>query len=305
METEIPTVFVTGATGHQGFSLSRQLRSLDWNVRTTVRNLQSHRASQLASFGVHLTPGDWDDEEALKAGIKGCSKLFLCLLPDIQDPTHERRQADTIIRIARSAGVSQVVSSTSLGVSMFGTRLEPGNMLYDLLVVKKQMEEIVRDAGFASCTFLRPAYFMNRFVAPAITMFAEILENGTWTTALKPDTQLGLVDHEDIAKIAVSVLRQPERYNDRDIGIVSEFLTPQTLLDKLGRAMGRTFRAKFLSEGEIDALPYGPVVLLKCDRSMRYMPECVDMKELVSIAHLTKFDDFLKREEGNVSSYVM
>ena len=308
MASHTPTVFIAGATGSQGSSLAKELVALGWNVHSTTRDPASTGAFELSSAGVKLTKGDWDDEDALRASIAGCDKLFLCLMPDIVDPDRERRQAVRICEIARKAGVTQVVSSTSLGVSMFGTdeRLQPGTLLYTLLEVKKAVEEVVSGAGFESYTLLRPAYFMANFLEPNINNYTDLLRDGegggTWSTALTADTRLGLIDHEDIARFTVAAFKEPEsdRFKSKAIGLVSEFLTPQETMDRLGEAMGRRFQAAFLSEEEIAAIPYGPIVLIKLEKSMRYMPDYVDMSELAAVTPLTSFKDFLEREKESV-----
>ncbi len=302
------TVFITGATGSQGSALARQLLPLGWTVRSTARDPTAPRAAALVAAGVHFTKGDWDDEQALRDGMAGCSKLFLCLMSDIVEPDRERRRCLSICKIAQEAGITQVVSSTSLGVSMFGTddRLQPGSLLYDLLEVKKATEQIISGAGWASYTFLRPAYFMLNFLEPNINNYADLISTGIWSTCLTADTRLGLIDHEDIARVAVAAFQDPEadKFKGKAIGLVSEFLSPQETMDVLGEAMGCPFKTSFLSEAEIAALPYGPIVLIKLDKSMRYMPDYVDMEGLQSIATLTSFRDFLNREKGHVKTIV-
>ncbi|KAF2683179.1 NmrA family protein [Lentithecium fluviatile CBS 122367] len=301
--TSLPsTVFITGVTGNQGFAVARQLCEQNWIIHATVRNLDSARATELKGLGAVLTKGDWDDEEALRTSIDGCTKLFLCLMSDSMDPDHERRQGESICRIAKAAGVTQVVSSTSLGVSMYGTdaRLAPSSLLYALLKVKKEVEEVISAAGFDSVTFLRPAYFMANFLEPIINNYTDIVTEGKWTTSLTADTPLGLIDHEDIARFAVAAFQNPDRLNGREIGLVSEFLTPQQTMDVLGDAMGKKLTAGFLTEGEIAALPWGPIVLVKLEKSMRYMADYVDLEDLKKTAKLTTFKEFLERERKTV-----
>jgi uncharacterized protein YbjT (DUF2867 family) len=299
-----PTIFITGATGSQGGALSRELIGRGWTVHSTTRNPASPRAAALAAAGVKFTKGEWDDEHALRDGMAGCTKLFLCLMSDIVEPDRERRQCLSICNIAREAGVTQVVSSTSLGVSMFGNdhHLQPGSLLYDLLVVKKAMEEMIAGAGFTSYTLLRPAYFMLNFLEPNINNYADLISDGVWSTCLTPDTRLGLIDYEDIARIAAAAFLDPEadKFNGKAIGLVSEFLSPQETMDVLGGAMGRPFKTAFLSEEEIAAIPYGPIVLIKLDKCMRYMPDYVDIEGLRAIASLTSFKTFLEREKEHI-----
>jgi hypothetical protein len=281
------TVFVTGATGAQGGALSRELINRGFQVHSITRDPASARAAALAQAGVQFTKGNWDDEHALREAMSGCSKLLLCLMSDIVEPDRERRQCLGIVNMAREAGVSQVVSSTSLGVSMFANpdHLQPGSLLYDLLVVKKAMEDMIAGADFHSYTLLRPAYFMLNFLEPNINNYADLMSHGVWSTSLTADSQLGLIDHQ---------------FRGQAIGLVSEFLSPQQTMDVLGGVMGRSFKTSFLSNEEIAALPYGPMVLIKLDKCMRYMPDYVDMERLREIGSLTPFKTFLQREKKHV-----
>ncbi|KAF2789981.1 NmrA family protein [Melanomma pulvis-pyrius CBS 109.77] len=299
-----PHVFITGATGSQGSALARRLLAAGWAVHSTTRDPAAPRAATLTAAGLRFTAGDWDNGDALRAAMTGCTKLFLCLMSDIASPDSERERCRAICDIAREVGITQVVSSTSLGASMFGTddRLQPGTLLYDLLRIKKDSEAMVEAGPWASYTLLRPAYFMINFLEPNINFYAGLFRDGVWSTCLKPDTRLGLIDHEDIAAVAAAALDAPDapEFKGKAIGLVSEFLSPQDTMDVLGNAMGSSFKTSFLSEEEIDALPYGPMVLIHLERSMRYMPEYVDMDRLREITPLTPFKTFLEREKEHV-----
>jgi uncharacterized protein YbjT (DUF2867 family) len=86
------TVYVCSATGCQGGALARELLKLGWDVHATTRNIGSPEAIALQAAGVQLAEGDWDNTEVLRGSIAGCDKLFLCLLPNWEDPSCERRQ---------------------------------------------------------------------------------------------------------------------------------------------------------------------------------------------------------------------
>lgn len=302
-----PTVFITGATGSQGGAVAKQLRELNWNVHALVRNTESAPSIDLAQSGVSLYQGDWDSKDALSAGLAGCNKLFLCLMPTPDDPDRERRQAERIISLARTAGIEQVVVTTSLGVSIYETadpRLQAGSLLYVLLEAKKGVERVVAAGGFEQgYTVLRPAFFMANFLKPNINNFADIVgEEASWTSVLQPETRLGLIDHHDIAACAVAAFQQPELYRDRAVGLVSEFLTAQEAMDDLCAAMGRPLKALFLTDEEIAELD-SMTVLTKLDTSMRYMEDYVQLGELGKVIPLTRFKTFLGREKGKVKTF--
>lgn len=310
MSSSTPSVFICGVTGNQGEAVARELLQLGWNVKATARDLEAPKVTALAAAGLKPVQGDWDNEEALRDGFSGCTKLFLNTVTTVDDLERERRQAARIISMAKAAGVRQVISSTSLGVSLFNAEghlrdaLKPGTHLYDILEVKYDIENMIRKAAFESYTFLRPGLFMSNFLDPFIAVvYSEIVTKGTWTTILRPDAKLGLIDHVDIAKVAAVGFQDPERVDGRVIGLASEFLTPQETLDRLGPAMGRRgLEAAFLSEKEIAGL--GPEAFRYPnslgDRCFEYMEELVDVKDLTSMISPTSFRDFLQREQAKV-----
>ncbi|KAI4859183.1 NmrA family protein [Hypoxylon rubiginosum] len=298
-----PTVFVCGATGSQGGALARQLRELDWAVHATVRNLTSPVAQSLKAAGVHLTQGDWDDSAALASAMAGCDKLFLCLLPDFSDMNRERQQAEGIVKIAKAAGVNQVVASTSLGVFTLDEAKEqvaPDSFMAQHLAGKKGVEEAVRNGGFDHWTFLRPAFFMANFLEPKVARYPEPRDTGTWTTAMTPEAPLALIDHADIAAFAVAAFRHPARFHDRAVGLASEMLTVQETLTLLGRAAGRPLRAVFMTDEEIAEKQKNSNVFTNSQVSMRYMSKYIDMDEITSAIRPTPFRDFLEREKEGV-----
>ncbi|KAK7716628.1 hypothetical protein SLS63_011052 [Diaporthe eres] len=298
-----PSVFICGATGSQGGALAHQLRELNWGVHATVRDLTSPAAQSLEAAGVHLTQGDWDDSVSLESGMIGCNKLFLCLLPDFSDMDRERRQAERIVKIAKAAGISQVVSSTSMGV--FTLEDTKGNVTSDSFMArhlagKKGVEEAIRNGGFAHWTFLRPSFFMANFLQPKVARYPEPREKGTWTTAMTPKTPFALIDHLDIAKFAVVAFTDPLRFHDRAIGLASEMLTVQETLDILGRAAGRSLKAIFMTDEEIAEKEKNSDVFTNSQVSMRYISKYIDMSEIASVIRPTPFEDFLEREKESL-----
>ena len=95
------------------------------------------------------------------------------------------RQAQEILNIAKAAGVKQVISSTTLGVSMLddGVAVSAGSFMQRHMINKKSLEKMVEDTGFDHYTLLRPTFFMLNFLEPRIKRYAEIRDEGNWTTS--------------------------------------------------------------------------------------------------------------------------
>ncbi|KAI1370091.1 NmrA family protein [Hypoxylon crocopeplum] len=292
------TVCVFGATGSQGGSLATQLRDIGLNVRALVRNIDSPKAQSLKSSGVILIQGDWDNSQALANTITGCDKLFLCLLPNFNDQGSELRQVINIVNIAKAVGVKQVVASTSLAVfTLEEGLLEPGSVMYNHASSKRGIEQAVSTAGFEYWTFLRPSFLMANFLEPKVQRYPEPRDKGTWTTSMTAESKLALIDHVDIAKVAIAAFQEPQRFHNKAIGLASQLLTVQETLDYLGHATGRPLRAVYMTDKEIADEQKRSNVFVNSQSSMRLMAKYIDMEVLEAIAPLTTFKEFLDREQ--------
>lgn len=312
-----PTVFVAGATGNIGGAVARELRqNLGWAVQTTARNLESPQAKALATLGVRLLPGDWDDVAAMTAAMAGCDKLFLCPATYVEDPGREGVHAANLVRAARAAGsVRQVVLSTSAGVSTHRDhdRGHHSTFFDKVMTAKKAAERAVAAASTTSTsstndgqaepwrwTALRPAVFMTNFFAPQVDYFSPgFRASGVWRSTMTAESLLALVVPADIAKIAAAVLRQPDRYHGRAIGVASDLLTVRDALAQLGDKTGRAYAPYFMTEQEIDEQRESLCFTI-AERSLRQMADDIDMAELRSMAPMTSFREFLDREEKTI-----
>jgi len=303
-----PTVFITSATGSQGSALCYELRELGWNLRATTRDLDSPAAQELQKAGVHLTLGSWDDEEALRKGLEGCEKLFLCLLPNLANFEQAPQRGALITRLAKEAGVEQVIVSTTLGSFMVEEGFVPPVKLgpfFDAHVhSKKRVEQAVIDGGFKYWTVLRPGFFMANFVEPKIQFGYTDTKKGFWTNSLTKESQLGLVDHVDIARFAAAGFQDPNRYHGQKLGIISEELLVQEAMDQLAAAIGdgRSIKAMFMTDEEISKeQAKGSWLFFSSEPCVRYMSGYTDLDELNRLVpELMTFKRFLAREKDAI-----
>ncbi|KAI0148067.1 NmrA family protein [Hypoxylon sp. NC0597] len=311
MSSETPTVFVSMATGAQGGALARKLRALGWNVRATARDLHRPEAKALRDIGVHLTPGDWDDEDALRTALTGCTKAFIGYTANLLDFEAAPRRAQRAVCLAREAGVTQAVCTTTLGTVMLEEGKEPlippTPLLAQHFASKRRVEKAIEEGGFDSWTVLRPGFFMANFLDPKVWYgYADVPEKGEWANVMTPDLTLGLVDHEYIAKFAAAAFQDPARFNGIRAGLVTEELPVQETLDQLAAAIGdgRKLKAHFMTDEEIDkAVAEGSWAVFSRERCVRYMDVLADTEELERLVPgLTTFKQYLEREKALVKS---
>lgn len=167
------------------------------------------------------------------------------------------------------------------------------------ITIKQTIEKTIEGGGFDSVTFIRPGYFMSNFLEPIIQQYSEILEKGTWTTIFKPDTRIGLVDHDDTAKLALLAYQDPKLLHGRAISLVSELLTPQEILNCLSEAMGgQGFKAIHLTPEEMASLPEAsPYPYVSGHWCLMNLGDFVNVQDLAGLIPLTSFKDFLQRED--------
>ncbi|KAI1420121.1 hypothetical protein F5Y12DRAFT_161398 [Xylaria sp. FL1777] len=293
-----PTLFVVAATGTLGKALALDLRKIGWNVHATVRNPASPAAKDLASAGVKLFPGDWNNEKALKDGLTGCDGLFLNLQPDFTDWDADVRQGRSIIAIAKAAGVKHAVYSSGNTASV--ALLAEDSIVAKFLNNKKLIDEAVQAAGFESHTILRPAAFMANWLAPKVAMYTGLAETGTFQTALRPDTVIPLVDEHDVAAFSIAAFKDPIRFNGADIPVVSVTHTTEEILKVLSQATGLSLKANYLSDEEVSARVKGEP-LLEGQVLTRSMIKYYNMEELKKWGvPLHTFQDFLDREKAHL-----
>lgn len=162
-----------GGSTYQGGALARQLRGLDWNVRATARDIEHPKAKALQDIGVHLTPGDWDDEDALRTALASCTKAFIGYTANLLDFEAAPRRTQRTVRLARETGVNQVIATTTLGTAMLDESKEPPlisptPLFAQHLASKWRVEQAVEEGGFESWTVLRPGFFMANFLDPKV-----------------------------------------------------------------------------------------------------------------------------------------
>ncbi|OJI98290.1 hypothetical protein ASPVEDRAFT_79951 [Aspergillus versicolor CBS 583.65] len=298
------SIFVCGATGTQGGALIPHLLSNNIKAHAIARDPSSKRALALKAAGVTIFPGSFDDASSLRTAMAGCTGLFLNLMPNLTDPTQELTQAKRILSIAKEAGVQHAIYSSGLIQDLekrkYWNATKQGPIA-GMLLSKRTVEEAVRTAGFEYYTILRPGNFMTNYLAPFVyRMYPGLVEKGVITSAFTPETVIPTVDPNDIGRFGAAAFLEPERFHKQEVGIASEILGLQELLNTLSESTGRELKVEYMTQEEIDAQtttnPFLAGQLLARD-----MSDFVDMDEVRAWGiPLTTFAGFLEREGGLV-----
>lgn len=146
---------VTGATGKLGGVAVRALLETVPADEVTVLARDPQRAADLATAGVTVRQGDYDDVASLRAAFDGADRLLFVsgsdVTPGVRLPQHEN-----VVRAAADAGVGRIVYTSAIGAGDPGST--PG-----FLADHPATEELLRGSGVPA-VFLRNTFYTDLFV---------------------------------------------------------------------------------------------------------------------------------------------
>lgn len=249
--------FIAGATGTQGGAVVRHLLPSNPTIHALARNPSSPKAKALASLGVTVHPGSFDDEAVLRTAITpGTAAVFLNFMPEFTDLSANLRQAKLIMSIAKEVGVPHVVYSSGLGVDAVNDVCEgqEDGMVATLLRSKFEIEEAVRTAGFQTYTVLRPGNFMANYIDPFVRyQAAGLAETGRCVGAIDVDAPLPLTSTRTIGAFSAAAMLEPERFGGRTISYADGFVTLREVIQKLRDVTGKDLQYISMSREDIEA----------------------------------------------------
>lgn len=233
-------IAVTGATGHIGGRVARQLsHRLDADehrLRLIVRD--TARAPQIDE--AEIAVAGYDDGEAMERALDGVDVLFMVSAHESADRVREHLN---VVEAATRAGVRHLVYLSFIGAGdSAGFTLARDHGL---------TEDAIRDSGL-TYTFLRDNFYLD-----LIPLFAD--ENGV-IRGPAGDGVTAAVARADVADAAVAVLLHPELHRDTVYELTGkEALTFAELARRVSVATGRplTFQNETLDEAYASRAHYG------------------------------------------------
>ncbi|BCJ36439.1 NmrA family transcriptional regulator [Actinocatenispora thailandica] len=219
-------IVVTGATGNIGGPLVRALADAGEQVVAVSRT-----AAEVPDGVTHAT-ADLTDATTLAPVLAGADALFLLLADPRLDPA---LLADTAVR----AGVRRIVLLSSQGA---GTRSESPSHGWFLAA-----EKAVLDTP-AAVTVLRPGGFASNAYQWAASVRAD-------RTVAAPygDVSLPVVDPDDIAAVAATVLRSDDHAGRTYVLTGPAPISPRQQAAALGAALGEPVGFSELSRADARA----------------------------------------------------
>ena len=229
-----PLILVTGATGRTGGAVAGQLLARGARVRALVRSRDA-RSRRLHELGAEVVVADMFDPAQVEGALAGVSRLYY--LP----PYHPYmvQSAVAFATAARRAGVEAVV-----GLSQWlANPAHPSLMTRQNWLVER-LFEMVPDAAHVT---VNPGFFADNYVGNGFTGLASQL--GVWPVPMGGGRNAP-PSNEDIARVAVGALLDPERHAGRAYRPTGpELLSGEEMAEAIGEAVGRRVRHLDVSLG--------------------------------------------------------
>jgi uncharacterized protein YbjT (DUF2867 family) len=247
-------VLVTGATGMQGGAVARALRRQGISVTALVRDPDAAPARALAGEGIGLAVGDLEDRSSLAAGCAGHTTVFSVQPAPTAERDSERRQGGNLVRAAREAGVRHFVHTSVSGTGWRSKHpdVDPG-AARNYWNSKEDVEGLVRDAGFASWTIFKPAFFMENFIAPKVEWLFPGLAEAELLVATSPETEVALIAAADLGAAVAAAVRDPSRFAEVELELGGDAPTFPAIAEIISTVTGRPVTVTCRAAEEVDA----------------------------------------------------
>jgi len=217
-------ILVTGATGHQGGAVLRQLRERGFAARAMTRDPNQPKVRGLAGHGVEVVQGNFDDAASLRRALDGAYGAF-----SVQDVRGagvegEIRQGMEFADAAKRSDIRHFVY-TSVGAADQRT----GIPHFDS---KFRIEEHIRGTGMRF-TIVRPVFFMENWLG-----MREGIDRGTLSLPLSPSTRLQMIAVEDIGRLVAMAFERPGKWAGRTFELAGDELSMSELAEAFTRISG-------------------------------------------------------------------
>jgi uncharacterized protein YbjT (DUF2867 family) len=226
-------IAVLGATGAQGGGLVRAIQadpSGGFRARAITRNPDSEKARALAALGAEVVAGDADDEASIRAAFAGAYGAYcVTFYWEHFSPEKESAQVAAMARCAKDAGLQHVIWSTledtRLMVPLEDDRMPTlmGKYKVPHFDAKGESNRFFTESGVPT-TFLLTSFYWENFIY--FGSGPQRGEDGVLAlTFPMGGEKLPCIAVEDIGRCAYGILRDPERWIGRTVGIAGEHLT--------------------------------------------------------------------------------
>jgi uncharacterized protein YbjT (DUF2867 family) len=216
-------ILITGATGKIGGAVAAELLTRGIAVRVLVRSVDA-RAERLRSAGAEVCVGDMFDFDSLVAAMRGTARAFYC--PPM-DP-HMIQSAAAFALAAAEAGLRSIVSLSQ----WLANPASPSLLTREHWLIDRLFAQIPN----ITFTIVNPGFFADNVLRNMVATAAH-LGQYPWPYGQSLNAW---PSNEDIARVAVAALLDPERHDRRVYRPTGPaLLSGQDIADTLTRVFGR------------------------------------------------------------------
>ena len=225
-------ILVTGSGGKTGQAIIKAVSSKKQNIRAFVRS-NNHGETVLKLGATEVVVGDLMDEDAFQRATHGVEMIYhIC--PNVSP--HEIEIGDNAISAAKQSGVAHFVYHSVLHPQI---EAMPHHWL------KMQVEEMIFASGIPF-TILQPTAYMQNITG----RLEDIKKSGVYSVPYSLDTKISLVDINDVAEVAATILCQAGHE-----GATYELCSPDKptqheIAEMLSAELNETIEAKRISIDE-------------------------------------------------------
>ncbi len=244
---------VVGATGMVGGEICRQLVAAGKPARALVRSTSDPgKVQALRDLGVEVVEGDVRDRASLDAACAGATAVISTVssMPFSYQPgendieTVDLNGVKALIDAAVSAGIEHLIYTAFSGQI---------NLDFPLRNAKRAVERHLKGSGL-TYTVLRPSYFMEVWLSPAVGFDAANAKATIYGTGEEP---ISWISFQDVAKFAAASLDNPAARNAvLELG-GPQALTPKQVVGIFERASGKSFEVQYVPADALAAQQAG------------------------------------------------
>lgn len=221
-------IVITGATGNTGKPLAMELLKSGEKVRVVSRNPE--KAKELTDMGAELVQADMSDSAALERALHGAKSVYAMIPynPSVEDLfAHQRNISDSIAGAIKNAGVTHVVTLSSVGA-----QLESGT---GVIMGLHYMEKKINNINNINVLHLRCTYFMENLFGN-IDM---IKKAGFMGSPIRGDINMPMIATRDIAAYACKRMKALDFTGKNHQYLLGQRdLTMNNVAEILGREIG-------------------------------------------------------------------
>lgn len=243
------TTLMVGATGMVGMQICKRLAAQGKAVRAIVRTSSNpDKVQELKALGVETIVGDLRDRASLDRACRGVETVITTAssMPFAYKPgENDIRTTDLegemcLIDAAKAAKVHHFIY-TSFSRNM--------DLDFPLRNAKRAVERHLKESGM-TYTILRPGYFMEVWLSPAVGFDAA---NGKAAIYGDGNQPISLIAARDVAAFAAACVENPAARNATlELG-GPEALTPLQVVKIFEAVQGRKFEVQFVSADALKA----------------------------------------------------